>query len=83
MRSAFPPYGPTVLRRTFLEQNNSFLDQIPLRRLFGEPDALGAAELPVQGAVLDGFGDVGEGDIGGALQVGDGAGDLQDAGIGP
>ena len=33
-------------------QNIGFLDQIPLRRLPGEPDALGAAELPVQGAVL-------------------------------
>jgi len=40
------------------------------------------AELPVQGAVLDGLGHVGCGEGGFAVQVGDGAGDFQDAGVG-
>ena len=38
--------------------------------------------LPIQRAVLHGFGDVPGGDLLRALQVGDGAGDLQDAGVG-
>ena len=36
----------------------------------------------VEGAVLDGFGDVGDGDGGGGFEVGDGAGDFEDAVVG-
>ena len=37
---------------------------------------------PIEGAVLDRLGDVGGGDGVGAGEVGDGAGDLEDAGVG-
>jgi len=39
-------------------------------------------QLAVEGAVLNGFGDVVAGDFFGAGQVGDGAGDFQDAVVG-
>jgi len=38
--------------------------------------------VAVERAVLDGFGDVAGGDILGAFQVGDGAGDLEDTVVG-
>ena len=53
--------APPAFRVSIFPQSH----QIPLRCLPGEPDALGAAELPVQGPVLDGFGHMGESEVGG------------------
>ena len=53
----------------------------PLSRIVG-PKAL-APVLPVERTVLDGFRHVVGGDIARARQVGDGAGDLQNAVVGP
>ena len=41
------------------------------------PSAAASMKRPVQAAVLDGFGDLRGGDVGDAVQVGDGAGNLQ------
>ena len=50
---------------------------------FGEGGGCSNPKLPVEGPVLDGLGDVLGLDAGGAGQIGDGAGDLQDAVVGP
>ena len=39
--------------------------------------------LPIQAAVLDGFGNVGRPDVRRAFKVGNGAGNFQNAGVGP
>lgn len=48
-----------------------------------KPPAVLCCHLPVQCAVLDGLGHVRALDILAAVQVGDGPGDLEDAGVGP
>src|SRR4030042_6106365 len=60
-----------------------WLNQILSAYLFNELHAFVTAELPVQGAVLDGLRHVGQGQVGLPFPVGDGPGDLEDAGIGP
>ena len=46
----------------------------------GTPDS--APVAAVQGSVLNGFGDVFDGDVGFGGEVGDGAGDFEDAVVG-